>query len=215
MQSLGPSLLRWKSEDPSILTFCEVMHAALVSELQLIFREEAREDRESHLQRIVTAYVAFAPLSVSVGMSSGMNDLFCLALTTHIERCNFDENMAKLFRKLSPSEFSSCLRFVFEALSSKGVGSDDFARLIRLISLALHNAPESQSCLLLPLIRGNSCQKHRHTKDRSGLCQGVLGCLRQQGVLRSPHSSPADVDFHQRFVFQKGMSPVPPAKTSG
>lgn len=213
MQGLGPSLLRWKSTDSSILTFCEVMHAALVSELQLIFREEAREDRESHLQRIVTAYMVFAPLSVSVGMSSGMIDLFCLALTTLIERCNFDENMANLFRKQSPPEFSSCLRFVFEALSSKGVGSDDFARLIRLISLAFHNAPESQSCFLLPLIRGNSCRKHRHTKDRSGLCQGVLGCLREQRILRCLRSSLADVDFHQRFVFQKGMSPVLPDKT--
>lgn len=167
-QALVPSLLQWKSKDSSILTFCEATHAVLVSELQLIFREEEREDRESHLQRIVTAYMVFAPLSVFVGVPSQMSNLFsCLALTIHTERCNLDENMAKLFRTLSPSEFSSCLRFVFEALSSKGVGSDDFARLIRLISLALHNAPESLSCLLSPWIRDNSYGKHRHAEDRS------------------------------------------------
>jgi len=74
MQALGPSLLHWKSKDSSILTFCEVMHGVLVSELQLI-REEEREDRESYLQRIITAYMVFAPLSVSVGMSSGMCNL--------------------------------------------------------------------------------------------------------------------------------------------
>lgn len=180
MQALGPSLLQWKSKDPSVLTFCEVMHTVLVSELQLILREEEREDRESHLQRILTAYMVFAPLSVSVGMSSGISNLFsCSALTTHTERCNLDKNMAKLFRILSPSEFSSCLRFVFEALSSKGVGSADFARLIQLISLAFHNAPESQSCLLSPLIRDSSYGRHRYVEDRSGVCQGMLGCLRE------------------------------------
>lgn len=74
MQALGPSLLQWKSKDSSILTLCEVMHAVLVSELQLI-REDDRGDRESYLQRIVTAYMVFAPLSVSVGMSSAMSNL--------------------------------------------------------------------------------------------------------------------------------------------
>lgn len=136
-----------------------------------------------------------------------------MALTTHTERCNLDENMAKLFRTLSPSEFSSCLRFVFEALSSKGVGLDVFARLIRLISLALHNAPESQCRLLSPWIRDNSYRKRRHAEDRSRVCQGMSGCLREQGALRCPRSSLADVDIYQRSMFQKGMLPVPPAKT--
>jgi hypothetical protein len=105
------------------------------------------------------------------------------------------------------------LRFVFEALSSKGVVSDAFARLIRLISLGMHNAPESQSCLLSPLIRDDSYGKHRYAEDRSRVCQGMLGYLCERRVLsgRCPHSSLANVDFHQRFVFQKGMLPVPPS----
>ena len=129
------------------------MHAVLVSELQLFDKEEA-EDRESHLQRIVTAYMVFAHLTMSAGASTEIGQIPCLALTSCTERCNLDENMADLFRTLSQSEFSSCLRFILEALSSNGVASDDIACLIRLISLALHNAPESQFCLRSRLIMG-------------------------------------------------------------
>ena len=123
------------------------MHAVLVSELQLFGKEET-EDRESHLQRIVTTYMVFARLSLSAGASNESSSLLpCCALTSCTERCNLYENMAELFRTLSPSEFSSCLRFILEALSSSGIASDDISCLIRLISLALHNAPESQLCL--------------------------------------------------------------------
>ena len=75
MQALVPSLLQWESKDSSTQAFCEAMHAVLVSELQLIFREDEREDRESHLQRIVTAYMVFAPLSVFTGLPSQMSNL--------------------------------------------------------------------------------------------------------------------------------------------
>ena len=120
------------------------MHAVLTSELQLFDKEEA-DGRESHLQRIVTTYMVFAHLTMSTGASTETTcRIPCLALISCTERCNLDENMAELFRTLSPSEFSSCLRFILEALSSNGIASDDIACLIRLISLALYNAPESQ-----------------------------------------------------------------------
>ena len=80
--------------------------------------------------------------------------LHYLALTFRTEQCNLDENMAELFRTLSASEFSLCLQFMLEALSSNGIASDSIAHLIRLISLALHNAPESQFCFQLRLIKG-------------------------------------------------------------
>jgi hypothetical protein len=48
-----------------MFTFCDAMHAILVSELQLFSGEQQRDDRESHLQRIVTTYMVFAPLSMS------------------------------------------------------------------------------------------------------------------------------------------------------
>jgi hypothetical protein len=66
MQAIGPSLFPWSTEDPNILKFGRAMHAVLVSELQL-FDEEEREERESHLQRIVTTYMVFAHLSMSPG----------------------------------------------------------------------------------------------------------------------------------------------------
>src|SRR6266850_745975 len=65
LQVVGPSLLPWDSKDSNILTFCDAMHLILVSELQLFSREQGREERESHLQRIVTTYMVFAPLSMS------------------------------------------------------------------------------------------------------------------------------------------------------
>ncbi|KAI9445447.1 Urb2/Npa2 family-domain-containing protein [Lactarius indigo] len=61
----------------------------------------------------------------------------------HLQRCDFDENMARLIRTLSPSDFSSCLQFVSEALSACGMTSEMMTRLIRLTSLALHNAPQN------------------------------------------------------------------------
>jgi hypothetical protein len=64
LQVVGSYLLPWNSKDPNIFTFCDAMHAVLVSELQLFSREQGREDRESHLQRIVTTYMFFAPLSM-------------------------------------------------------------------------------------------------------------------------------------------------------
>lgn len=144
MQAIGPLLFSWSLKDPNILKFGCAMHAVLVTELQLFDNEEA-EGRESHLQRIVTAYMVFVHLTMSAGASSEIrSQIPCLELTSCTERCNLDENMADLFRTLSPSEFSSCLRFILEALSSNGVASDETACLIRLISLALHNAPESQ-----------------------------------------------------------------------
>jgi hypothetical protein len=147
MQAIGPSLLPWSSEDPNILKFGGAMHAVLVSELKLFDKEE-REERECHLQRIVATYMVFAHLPMSAGAYTQISSLFpYLSLTSCTERCNLDENMAELFRTLSPSEFSSCLQFVLEALSSNGIASDGIACLIRLISLALHNAPESQPCL--------------------------------------------------------------------
>jgi hypothetical protein len=65
-----------------------------------------------------------------------------------VERCDFDENMAKLLRSLSPSDFSSCLQFVFEALSAGETALEMIARLIHLASLAIHNAPQSKPPLL-------------------------------------------------------------------
>ena len=64
-----------------------------------------------------------------------------------VERCDFDENMEKLLQSLSPSDFSSCLQFVVEGLSAGGTALEMMARLIRLTSLALQNAPQS-TCLL-------------------------------------------------------------------
>lgn len=45
------------------------MHAVLVSELRLFDKEES-ENRESHLQRIVTTYMVFTHLSMSAGASA-------------------------------------------------------------------------------------------------------------------------------------------------
>ncbi len=64
-----------------------------------------------------------------------------------VERCDFDENMARLLRTLSPFDFSSCLQFIFEALSAGRTALEMMARLIRLTSLALHNAPQSMPLL--------------------------------------------------------------------
>ncbi|KAH9075806.1 Urb2/Npa2 family-domain-containing protein [Lactarius deliciosus] len=124
IRTIGPSFLSRGSEDDRISKVCSAMHAVLVSELRL-YSEEKRDDRESHLQRIITTYVAFTSSS--------------------IEQCDFDENMARLLRTLPPSDFSSCLQFVFEALSAGGTALEMMPRLIRLISLALHNAPQNTS----------------------------------------------------------------------
>ncbi|KAH9005998.1 Urb2/Npa2 family-domain-containing protein [Lactarius hatsudake] len=124
IRTIGPSFLSRGSEDDRISKVCSAMHAVLVSELRF-YSEEKRDDRESHLQRIITTYVAFKSLS--------------------IEQCDFDENMARLLRTLSPSDFSSCLQFVFEALSADGTALEMMPRLIRLTSLALHNAPQNTS----------------------------------------------------------------------
>lgn len=123
IQAIGPSFLSRGSEDARIVKVCSAMHVVLVSELRFYSGEEESDNRGSHLQRIITTYVAFAPSS--------------------IERCDFDENMARLFRTLSPSDFSSCLQFVFEALSAGGTELEMMTRLIRLTSLALHNAPQN------------------------------------------------------------------------
>jgi hypothetical protein len=71
--------------------------------------------------------------------------------------------MAKLFRTLSPSEFSSCLQFVIEALSPNGIASDYFACLVRLVSLALLNAPESQFGLSFWVQRNSSYEVYTDT----------------------------------------------------
>ena len=71
MQAIGPSLLSWSSKDPNISKFGDAMHAVLVSELRLFDKEE-RENRESHLQRIVTTYMVFTHLSMSAGASTEM-----------------------------------------------------------------------------------------------------------------------------------------------
>lgn len=72
MQAVGPLVLSYSSKDPVILKFGGAMHAVLVSELQLFSREEEREDRETHLQRIITTYMVFAHLSMSAGASTGV-----------------------------------------------------------------------------------------------------------------------------------------------
>ena len=66
MQAIGPSLLRCGPKDPSTSKFGSAMHAFLVSEL-LLFDKEQRENRDSHLQRIVTTYLVFTHLSMSAG----------------------------------------------------------------------------------------------------------------------------------------------------
>ena len=71
MQAIGPSLLPWDSKDPNISKFGGAMHAVLVSELRLFNKEES-ENREAHLQRIVTTYMAFTHLSMSAGASTEM-----------------------------------------------------------------------------------------------------------------------------------------------
>jgi hypothetical protein len=78
-----------------------------------------------------------------------------LAVTFYTERCDLDENMAELFRTLSASEFSLCLQFVFEALSSNAIAPDGIAHLIGLMSLALHDAPESQLYFSSRLVKGH------------------------------------------------------------
>jgi hypothetical protein len=122
-------------------------------------------------------------------------------------RCDLAENMGKLLRTLSSSEFSSCLQFVREALSSNGLALDKTACLIRLISLAIHNAPESQCCVSICFKLDSSRGKHRHIQSGTGVCQGVLGYLRERcEAFRCSDLTLADVDVHQRLVFQEGMS---------
>jgi len=64
MQAVGPSF-PWSSKDTSTGKFGGAIHAVLVSELQLFSGEE--QVRGSHLERIITAYMAFARLSMSTG----------------------------------------------------------------------------------------------------------------------------------------------------
>ena len=71
MQAIGPSLLPGGSKDPNISKFGSAMHAVLVSELRLFDKEE-RENRESHLQRIITTYMVFTHLSMTAGASAEM-----------------------------------------------------------------------------------------------------------------------------------------------
>jgi hypothetical protein len=70
MQAIGPSLLPWGSKATNISKFGSAMHAVLVSELRLFDKE--RENRESHLQRIVTTYMVFTHLSMSAGAYTEM-----------------------------------------------------------------------------------------------------------------------------------------------
>ena len=71
MQAVGPSLLPWGSKDPNISKFGGAMHTVLVSELRLFDKEES-ENREGHLQCIVTTYMVFAHFSMSAGASIEM-----------------------------------------------------------------------------------------------------------------------------------------------
>ena len=64
IQAIGPSFFSRGSEDARILKICSAIHAVLVSELRFYSGEEESDHRESHLQRILTAYVVFAPLSM-------------------------------------------------------------------------------------------------------------------------------------------------------
>ncbi|KAI0307579.1 Urb2/Npa2 family-domain-containing protein [Multifurca ochricompacta] len=124
VKAIGPFLLSRVSEDPIISKFSSAVHALLISELKL-FSGEEREDRESHLQLIVTTYVAFEHSSISRG------------------RHDLDENMSKLLRTLPSPEFFSCLQFVLETISSGEITLDMTACLIHLMSLAMLNAPEN------------------------------------------------------------------------
>ncbi|KAF8273762.1 Urb2/Npa2 family-domain-containing protein [Lactarius quietus] len=142
MQAVSLSFLSRGSEDACILNVCSAILAVLVSELRSYADEEESDARESHLQLIITTYVVLAPSSISesprvLHFSSGIN--------TSVERHNFHDNMARLLRSLSPSDFSSCLQFIFEALSTGGTELEMMARLIRIASLALHNSPQNTS----------------------------------------------------------------------
>jgi hypothetical protein len=69
IQAVGPSFLSRGSEEASILKICSAMLAVLISELCFYSGEEESDRRESHLQRIITAYVVFAPLSMGKSAS--------------------------------------------------------------------------------------------------------------------------------------------------
>jgi hypothetical protein len=201
VQAVCPSLLPCNSEDSAFLKFGSAIHAVLVSELQLFSREE---ERVSHLQHIVTTYMVFTRPSIADRAST--NALLYLGLMPRAGRCDLDENMAKLLRTLSSSEFSSYLQFVCEALSSNGLALDKTACLIRLISLALHNAPESRCCVPIFFELDSLQKKHRHIKSCTGVCQGVLGYPREQReAFRCSDLTFAYVDVHQRLVFQESM----------
>lgn len=69
IEAIGPSFLSRGSEDARILKICSAMHAVLVSELRFYSGEEESDGRESHLQRIITTYVLFAPSSIGKSAS--------------------------------------------------------------------------------------------------------------------------------------------------
>jgi hypothetical protein len=117
---------------------------------------------------------------------------------SHAEHCDLDESMAKLLRTLSSLEFSSYLQFVCEALSSDGLALDRTACLIHLISLALHNAPESQFCVSIFVELDNSQGKDRHIKNCTGMCEGMPRYFREQcEAARCSNLTFANVDIHQ------------------
>lgn len=72
------------------------MHAVLVSELRLFDKEE-RENRESHLQRIVTTYMVFAHLSMSTGASTEMQ----LSVVAGIDFAQSDAASTRIWRSYS------------------------------------------------------------------------------------------------------------------
>jgi hypothetical protein len=117
-----------------------------------------KERTESPTYNASSRHIWFLPIcpcpQVRLSRCSSLLYYLALTLTLRTERCHLDENMAELFRTLSASEFSLCLQSMLEALSSNGIASDGIAHLIRLVSLALHNAPESQLCFQSRLIKG-------------------------------------------------------------
>jgi len=111
---------------------------------------------------------------------------FLLGIDTLYRTGNLDENVAS-YSRLSPTEFLSCLRFISDALSQPELDQMISCVLVRLISLALHNAPGKLVLSPFRLKKEDSFNELQTLLRRPGYVKEA-GCLCEREKLSDAHA---------------------------
>jgi hypothetical protein len=157
--------------DPHFEDICAAALAILLEELHIY----SDNDRSLHLEVVVATYVSLYQIC---GLDGEQRVQSKLSLIYHdfVGQTKLETDVSKACKVMSVPDFSHVVELITESLSNLEMTLESLSSLVRLLTILMHEAPESKPARCLGII---SCRYLTLFSRHSETCPNVYNTVSQ------------------------------------